>query len=116
MNKRISSPGKLHDEFYNYGRGEQFSPYGIEALYEHIVEMEQATGEEMELDVIELCCNYTEYENKDEQREHHNVDSIAIFGILSIPIFRIGKDMVFAPFVKRYFLNVIEFSGLMVTG
>ncbi len=44
------------------------------------------------------------------------VDSIAIFGILSIPIFRIGKDMVFAPFEKRYFLNVIEFSGLMVTG
>jgi hypothetical protein len=44
------------------------------------------------------------------------VDSIAIFGILSIPIFRIEKDMVFLPFGKRYFLNVIEFSGLMVTG
>jgi len=45
----------------------------------------------------------------------NNVDSIAIFGILGIPIFRIGKDMVFPPFEKRYFLNVIEFSGLMVT-
>ena len=44
------------------------------------------------------------------------VDSIAIFGILSIPIFRIGKDMVFPPFEKRYFLNVNEFSGLSVTG
>jgi len=44
------------------------------------------------------------------------VDSIAIFGISSIPIFRIRKDMVFPPFVKRYFLNVIEFSGLLVTG
>ena len=44
------------------------------------------------------------------------VDSIAIFGISSIPIFRIGKDMVFPPFGKRYFLNVTEFSGLMVTG
>ena len=43
------------------------------------------------------------------------VDSIAIFGILSIPIFRIGKDMVFPPFGKRYFLNVTEFSGLLVT-
>jgi hypothetical protein len=28
------------------------------------------------------------------------VDSIAIFGISSIPIFRIGKDMGFPPFVK----------------
>jgi alanine dehydrogenase len=44
------------------------------------------------------------------------VDSIAIFGILSIPIFRIGKDMGFPPFEKRYFLNVIEFSGLVITG
>ena len=44
------------------------------------------------------------------------VDSIAIFGILSIPIFRIGKDMVFLPFERRYFLNVIEFSGLVITG
>jgi len=45
-----------------------------------------------------------------------SVDSIAIFGILSIPIFRIGKDMVFPPFGKRYFLNVNEFSGLLITG
>ena len=45
-----------------------------------------------------------------------DVDSIAIFGILSIPIFRIGKDMVFPPFEKRYFLNVIEFSGLSAIG
>jgi len=44
------------------------------------------------------------------------VDSIAIFGILSIPIFRIGKDMGFPPFERRYFLNVIEFSGLVITG
>jgi hypothetical protein len=44
------------------------------------------------------------------------VDSIAIFGISSISIFQIGKDMVFTPFEKRYFLNVIEFSGLLVTG
>jgi len=57
------------------------------------------------LKILEACRNF--------KTEH--VDSIAIFGISSIPIFRIGKDMVFTPFVKRYFLNVIEFSGLMVT-
>ena len=55
-------------------------------------------------------------EEPKEKRLPTDVDSIAIFGILSIPIFRIGKDMVFPPFGKRYFLNVIEFSGLMVTG
>ena len=40
-----------------------------------------------------------------------SVGSIAIFGISSIPIFRIEKDMVFPPFGKRYFLNVSEFSA-----
>ena len=43
-----------------------------------------------------------------------SVDSIAIFGISSISIFQIGKDMVFTPFEKRYFLNVSEFSGLLI--
>jgi hypothetical protein len=45
-----------------------------------------------------------------------NVDSIPIFGISSIPIFRIGKDMVFPPFEKRYFLNVIEFKSEFAHG
>jgi hypothetical protein len=56
-------------------------------------------------------------ENKNNNKNGGNllVDSIAIFGISSIPIFRIGKDMVFPPFGKRYFQNVIEFSGLSVT-
>ena len=62
---------------------------------------------------ILLCRQYRNFRHF----QHSNfVDSIAIFGILSIPIFRIGKDMVFPPFEKRYFLNVIEFSGLLVTG
>ncbi|MPM86394.1 hypothetical protein SDC9_133483 [bioreactor metagenome] len=43
------------------------------------------------------------------------VDNIAIFGISSNPIFRIEKDMVFPPFGKRYFQNVNEFSGLLIT-
>ena len=35
--------------------------------------------------------------------QYYDVDSIAIFGILGIQIFRIGKDMVFAPFGKGTF-------------
>jgi len=70
------------------------------------IDPEAKTSEKAHTDILE----------KDIGKAIRIVDSIAIFGILSIPIFRIGKDMGFPPFERRYFLNVIEFSGLMVTG
>jgi len=49
--------------FQRYGRGEQFSYEGLEALFEHIELLESDMGEDIELDVIGLCCEYTEYDN-----------------------------------------------------
>ena len=45
-------------------RLEQF-PKGLPALYDYLTEYEEATGEQIELDVIALCCEFTEY-NLDE--------------------------------------------------
>lgn len=47
--------------FERAGRGKQFSCEGLEALYEHITELEDDIGKELELDVIELCCYFNEY-------------------------------------------------------
>jgi trehalose/maltose hydrolase-like predicted phosphorylase len=41
-------------------RKENFSYEGKRALFDYLEEMEQSTGEEMELDVIALCCEYSE--------------------------------------------------------
>jgi len=46
--------------FLFMGRTENFSYNGLEALFNHFEEIEQATGEEMELDVIAICCEYAE--------------------------------------------------------
>lgn len=46
--------------FHNAGRGEQFSYEGLETLYEYLTQYEDDTGEELELDVIALCCEYAE--------------------------------------------------------
>lgn len=46
--------------FRSMGRGEHFSYEGLESLFNHLEELEQDTGEEMELDVIAICCEYAE--------------------------------------------------------
>ena len=42
-------------------RPNDFSVEGLRALFAHLEEVEQDSGEEMELDVIGLCCNWDEY-------------------------------------------------------
>lgn len=51
------------DAFRNMGRGEQFTYSGLQALFNYLEEIEEETGEEIELDVIALCCEYSEYAN-----------------------------------------------------
>ena len=53
----------LHDfrnAFYKMGRKDKFSWEGLKILFDYLEELEMATGEEMELDVIALCCDYAE--------------------------------------------------------
>ena len=51
------------DAFRRMGREDNFSSEALEALFNYLEEYEQDTGEEIELDVIGLCCEFTEYEN-----------------------------------------------------
>lgn len=46
--------------FHDYGRGNQFSYQGLEVLYEGLESLAEDTGEEIELDVIALCCEFAE--------------------------------------------------------
>ena len=57
--------------FVDYDRAENFSYAGLEALFEYLVSLEEDTGEEMELDVIGICCDFSEYENIKEFQEHY---------------------------------------------
>jgi hypothetical protein len=51
----------FHDAFIAYGRGEQFSYKGRAALYDYLTELEDDIGQEIELDVVALCCDYSEH-------------------------------------------------------
>ena len=42
-------------------RASRFTYEGLQALFEWLEDYENDTGEELELDVIGLCCDFTEY-------------------------------------------------------
>lgn len=50
------------DAFRHMGCENNFSREALEALFEYIENYEEDTGIRVELDVIGLCCEFTEYE------------------------------------------------------
>lgn len=62
------------DEFASMGRENQFSYAGKVALFEYFEAWEQDTGTEIELDVIGICCEFTEYENIKEYNEEYGTE------------------------------------------
>lgn len=54
---------------FNQVRPDQFSRDARNALFDWLSEIEQDTGEEMELDVVSICCDWTEYASAVEAAE-----------------------------------------------
>jgi hypothetical protein len=46
--------------FVDADRKENFSYEGLNALFDYLEDYEEQTGQEIELDVIALCCDYCE--------------------------------------------------------
>lgn len=63
--KQTVSNNDFHQAFQSCGRGEQFSYEALDALFEHLESLESDMGQEMELDVVALCCEYSEEDYKD---------------------------------------------------
>jgi hypothetical protein len=63
------------DAFRDAGRNEQFSYEGKKALYEYLEQYEEETGQEIELDVIALCCEYSE-EPLQDVLDNYNLASL----------------------------------------
>lgn len=59
--------------FSDAGRKEQFSYEALDLLFEYFEQVEDDTGEEIELDVISICCDYAEG-TVDEIAESYDID------------------------------------------
>jgi hypothetical protein len=47
------------DAFRAYDRYDQFGYQALMVIFEYLEEMEESTGQELELDVVAICCEYT---------------------------------------------------------
>ena len=61
------------DAFHAYGRYDQFGYDALQVLFEYLEEFEADTGEELELDVIALCCEYS-VDSAEDIAEQYGVD------------------------------------------
>lgn len=57
--KKTVNESDFMDAFRRYDRYDQFGYAALSALFGYLNEIEEETGEEMELDVIALCCDYS---------------------------------------------------------
>lgn len=51
---------QFREAFKRADRGNNFSHEGLEVLFDFLTEMEYDTGDDYQLDVIALCCDFTE--------------------------------------------------------
>jgi len=69
MYQTINTASNFRDEFRACGRADQFSYEGLGILFAYFEQYEDDTGEPIELDVIAICCDFSEdsFENIADQ-------------------------------------------------
>ncbi len=72
------------EEFRRYGREDQFSDEGKKAIYDYLNDLSEDTGEHIELDIISICCDFTEYNtvkefNRDYGEDIEDIEDIRDF-------------------------------------
>lgn len=63
----------FRNAFKETNRQDNFTPYGLGKLFDYLKDYEEQTDEEMELDVIALCCEFSEYESFEELQQDYDV-------------------------------------------
>lgn len=70
----INTVSSFRDEFRACGRADQFSYEALGLLFDYLENYEMDTGEEIELDVISLCCDYSE-DSPENIREQYDIET-----------------------------------------
>ncbi len=72
-------------------RPENFSSDGLEILFDGLMEFEEDTGEEMELDVIALCCDFCEMTAEDVLKAYNIDENEDVAEFLNMNTWLIGE-------------------------
>lgn len=80
----------FHQAFKNMGRENQFSFHAKDILYDGLTEYEESTDSELELDVIAICCDFSEMEES-EIKASYDIDEEDIEEYLRNNTWFLGK-------------------------
>ena len=75
--KQTVNSSDFVDAFRTHNRMDQFSYEGLKALFEYLERYEEDTGEETELDVIAICCDFSEHATALEAATEHGWEADA---------------------------------------
>lgn len=61
------------DAFRTHERKDSFTYKGKQALYDYLTDLEEDTSTPIELDIIALCCEYSEYGSLEEIKSTYDI-------------------------------------------
>ena len=73
MYQTVNTVSTFRDEFRACGRADQFSYEALGLLFDYFEAYEMDTGEEIELDVISICCDFSE-DSPENIRDQYDID------------------------------------------
>jgi len=69
--KQNVSEYAFRDAFLSSSRKDNFSYNGLTALYDYLIELEDDCDNEIEFDMIAICCEFSEYETAVEAASNY---------------------------------------------
>ena len=57
-------------------RPNNFSYDGLTVLYDHLIQYEENTDQELEFDPIAYCCEYTEFDSFEDVKKNYDVEDL----------------------------------------
>lgn len=68
----IDNAYQLEQLFNECGRGNHFSYYGYQAMYDYLDQYSDDIGEDFKVDVIAICCDFTEHKDWEEIYQNYS--------------------------------------------
>jgi hypothetical protein len=63
----------FHDAFASL-RPDNFNYSGLSALFDYLEQLEEDTGESIELDVVAICCEFSQYDSVEDALEEYQLE------------------------------------------
>jgi hypothetical protein len=87
MKQTIDNASQFQDAFHHAGRADNFSYEGMELLFDYLEECDP----DMELDVIAICCDYSE-DSPDDIIESYGIESDSWDGICTASAYGLEQE------------------------